>query len=186
MGVVAGGATLGLGRAGRSNDADVLTVARRHASWCRGGARLGGEAADFWRLTTRGLCRPRLRSAGTVVISIRTSSTMRRRRRRGKRGMERQVPADEHWTGVDEGQRVGVAAGVAAGVVDQPPAGRNAPGAGHRQSIARPDRRGGCAASAAAPAGSPSANFWHCYSPSVRDTRPPARPPGPRPGRATW
>src|SRR4051812_17423469 len=74
------------------------------------------------RLTTRGLCRPRLCSAGTATISSRISSTMRRRRRGGKRGMERQMPPDNPHR-VEKGQHVGIAAGVLASLMDQLPQG---------------------------------------------------------------
>src|SRR3712207_3655964 len=74
------------------------------------------------RSTTRGLCRPRLCSAGGAMISIRTSSCMRRRWRGGKRRVEGQMPPD-HPHGVQEGQPVRVAADPAAGFVHQLPRG---------------------------------------------------------------
>src|SRR3954463_13825913 len=70
------------------------------------------------RLTTRGLCRPRLCSAGTARISISTSCCMRWRCRGGKGGVEGQMPPD-HPHGVQEGQTVWVTAGLAAGLIDQ-------------------------------------------------------------------
>ena len=75
------------------------------------------------RLTTRGLCRPRLRSAGIARISIRRSAIIRRRRRGGKRGVERHMAADDPHR-VQEGQGVGVDAGVAAGIGHQPAQGQ--------------------------------------------------------------
>src|SRR5688500_20134280 len=71
----------------------------------RAAARLLVGKLLILRLTTRGLYRPRLRSAGTARISIRMISVMRARWRGGKRGVEGQMaPDDPH--GVDEGQRV--------------------------------------------------------------------------------
>src|SRR4029450_2274231 len=66
------------------------------------------------RLTTCGLCRPRLHSAGTAMISIRTNSCMRRRWRGGKRRVEGEMPADDAHR-MQEGQPVRGAAGPAAG-----------------------------------------------------------------------
>src|SRR3954463_10432589 len=78
------------------------------------------------RLTTRGLCRPRLRSAGTAAISIRISSVMRRRWRGGPEGQRQQKGGVEgkmtpdHPHGMDEGQRVRGTAALAAGLDHQP------------------------------------------------------------------
>src|SRR3954452_6206209 len=70
-------------------------------------------------LATRGLCRPRLRSAGTSRISIRIHLTMRWRCRGGKTGVEgKMTPDDPHR--VDERQRVRVAPALATGLHHQP------------------------------------------------------------------
>src|SRR4029453_10863769 len=72
------------------------------------------------RLTTRGLCRPRLCSAGSAISSISTHSVMCWRRRGGKRGVERQVaPHDPHR--MHEGELIRIAAGPLTGLVHQPP-----------------------------------------------------------------
>src|SRR4051794_14942260 len=121
------------------------------------------------RLTTRGLCRPRLCSAGTATISSRISSTMRRRRRGGKRGMERQMPPDNPHR-VEKGQHVGIAAGVLASLMDQLPQGE----VGEQQAMelpAPPDPPGGYAASAAGRASSPSARRRRPRFPNARGTR---------------
>src|SRR3954467_11076637 len=69
------------------------------------------------RLTTRGLCRPRLRSAGSARISIRIHLTMRWRCREGKGGVEG-GPTPDHPHRVDERQRVAPA--LATGLHHQP------------------------------------------------------------------
>src|SRR3712207_3779235 len=94
---------------------------RRHAGGPGAARALVGKPLTL-RLTTRGLCRPRLRSAGRAMISTRTSSCMRRRWRGGKRRVEGQVPADDAH-GMQEGQPVRVAAGPATGLVHQLPQG---------------------------------------------------------------
>src|ERR1700712_1174843 len=70
------------------------------------------------RLTARGLCRPRLRSAGREMISRSTRSTIRRRCRGGKSGMEGEMPAD-HANSMDERELVGIAARLVARLVHQ-------------------------------------------------------------------
>src|SRR4051795_548873 len=101
--VVVGGETLGSG----GSSGATIRICPSYWNTCRG----TGAARDLvgklliLRLTTRGRCFPRLRSAGTAMISIRISSTMRRRRRGGKRGMEGQMPPDDAHR-VDERQRV--------------------------------------------------------------------------------
>src|ERR1700685_1950623 len=72
----------------------------------------------IFRLTARGLCRPRLRSAATETISRRMSSTIQRRCRGGKSGMEGEMPADDA-NGMDERELVGIAARLLARLVHQ-------------------------------------------------------------------
>ena len=67
-------------------------------------------------LTARGLCPPRLRSAGFSVISIRMASSMRGRWSGGKSDVEGKVAPDD-FNGLDEGQGVGITARAAAGLV---------------------------------------------------------------------
>src|SRR3954451_10075712 len=70
------------------------------------------------RLTARGLWRPRLRSAGTARISLRTTSTIRRRWRGGKRGVEGQM-APDHSNRMNERQVIWIAPGFATGLVHE-------------------------------------------------------------------
>jgi hypothetical protein len=66
----------------------------------------------------RGLCRPRLRSAGFSVISIRMASSMRARPSGGKSDVEGKVAPDD-FNGLDEGQGVGITARTLAGLDHQ-------------------------------------------------------------------
>src|SRR4051812_41176907 len=78
------------------------------------------------RLTTRGLCRPRLLAAGSARISIRIHLTMRWRCRGGPEGQRQQKGGVEgemtpdHPHRVDERQRVRVAPTLATGLHHQP------------------------------------------------------------------
>src|SRR4051812_8937162 len=69
-------------------------------------------------LTTRGLCRPRLRSAGTSRISIRIHLTMCWRCRGGKGSVEGKMTPDDPYR-MDEGQGVRIAPALTAGLDHQ-------------------------------------------------------------------
>src|SRR3954453_1693880 len=70
------------------------------------------------RFTARGLCRPRLRSAGTSAISIRMASSIRARPSGGKSDVEGKI-APDNLDRVHEGQGVRITGRPAAGLDHQ-------------------------------------------------------------------
>src|SRR3954462_10716100 len=94
---------------------------------CLGGR--SGWARDLvgkWlilRLTARGLCRPRLWSAGWSVISIRMVCSIRARSSGGKSGIKGKVSPDD-LDRVLEGEHARIRRGLPAGLIHQLPNGK--------------------------------------------------------------